>query len=168
MSDRRLVLISSKISELLVKQIAHELKNYNLYRTFANYYDVNGILDLAEYYNKRADEEKLHHDWIYNYLTDGDVTFMYPPIEQNSEVPTDYVMPFKATVTREIQTTQMIYVIYEAACAEKDYMTASWLYEKLIKEQIEEENTSRMALTIIEEDSDIYLRADKILDLLEK
>ena len=47
-------------------------------------------------------------------------------------------------------------------------MTASWLYEKLIKEQIEEENTSRMAVTIMEEESDIYLKADKVLDLLEK
>ena len=46
-------------------------------------------------------------------------------------------------------------------------MTASWLFDKLIKEQIEEENTSRMALTIMEEESDIYLRAKKVLKLLK-
>jgi len=165
--SRKLVLISEKISDLLVKQLAHELKNYNLYKTFANYYDVGGCLDLAEYYRKRADEELNHHNWVYEYLTDGDITFMYPAIEQNTEKPTDYIMPFRATVDREIQTTQMIYAIYDAAMAEKDFMTASWLYEKLIKEQIEEENTSRMALTIMEEESDIYLRADKVLDLLK-
>lgn len=166
--SRKLVLVSENISNLLIKQLAHELKNYNLYRSFQNYYDVEGCVDLAEYYSKRADEELLHHKWISDYLNEGDVKFMYPAVEQNSEKPTDYVMPFRATVDREIQTTQMIYAIYEAAMAEKDYMTASWLYEKLIKEQIEEENTSRMALTIMEEESGIYSRAHKVLDLLEK
>lgn len=165
--SRKLVLVSETISNLLIKQLAHELKNYNLYKSFANYYDVEGCVALAEYYKKRADEELNHHNWIYEYLTDGDVKFMYPAVEQNSEKPTDYVMPFKATIDREIQTTQMIYAIYEAAIAEKDYMTASWLFDKLIKEQIEEENTSRMALTIMEEESDIYLRAKKVLKLLK-
>ena len=165
--SRKLVLVSETISNLLIKQLAHELKNYNLYKSFANYYDVEGCVALAEYYKKRADEELNHHNWIYEYLTDGDIKFMYPTIEQNSEKPTDYVMPFRATVDREIQTTQMIYAIYEAAIAEKDYMTASWLFDKLIKEQIEEENTSRMALTIMEEESDIYLRAKKVLKLLK-
>ena len=165
--SRKLVLVSETISNLLIKQLAHELKNYNLYKSFANYYDVEGCVALAEYYKKRADEELNHHNWIYEYLTDGDVKFMYPAVEQNSEKPTDYAMPFRATVDREIQTTQMIYAIYEAAIAEKDYMTASWLFDKLIKEQIEEENTSRMALTIMEEESDIYLRAKKVLNLLK-
>ena len=165
--SRKLVLVSETISNLLIKQLAHELKNYNLYKSFANYYDVEGCVALAEYYKKRADEELLHHKWILDYLTEGDVKFMYPAVEQNSEKPTDYVMPFKATIDREIQTTQMIYAIYEAAIAEKDYMTASWLFDKLIKEQIEEENTSRMALTIMEEESDIYFRAKKVLKLLK-
>ena len=165
--SRKLVLVSETISNLLIKQLAHELKNYNLYKSFANYYDVEGCVALAEYYNKRADEELLHHKWILDYLTEGDVKFIYPAVEQNSEKPTDYVMPFKATIDREIQTTQMIYAIYEAAIAEKDYMTASWLFDKLIKEQIEEENTSRMALTIMEEESDIYSQAKKVLKLLK-
>lgn len=165
--SRKLVLVSETISNLLIKQLAHELKNYNLYKSFANYYDIEGCVALAEYYSKRADEELLHHKWILDYLTEGDVKFMYPAVEQNSETPTDYVMPFRATVDREIQTTQMIYAIYEAAIAEKDYMTASWLFDKLIKEQIEEENTSRMALTIMEEESDIYFRAKKVLKLLK-
>lgn len=165
--SRKLVLVSETISNLLIKQLAHELKNYNLYKSFANYYDIEGCVALAEYYSKRADEELLHHKWILDYLTEGDVKFMYPAVEQNSEKPTDYVMPFKATIDREIQTTQMIYAIYEAAIAEKDYMTASWLFDKLIKEQIEEENTSRMALTIMEEESDIHFRAKKVLKLLK-
>lgn len=168
MANRKLTLISPAIGELLVKQIAHELKNRNLYLSFANYFSVEGIVDLEKYYRYRADEEDDHHKWIMDYLSEGDYKFMYPAVEQNTEKFDTYVTPFKQTVDREIVTTQMLYEIYELAISEKDYMTASWLYEKLIKEQIEEENTSRMAVTIMEEESNIYGKADKVLDLLEK
>ena len=167
MANRKLMLISSELSSLLVKQLAHELKNYSLYMSFANLFGIEGISDLESYYRKRASEELLHHQWIMDYLTDADVKFMYPSIDKNTETADDYVTPFKQTIDREIQTTEMIYKIYEAAMAEKDFMTASWLSEKLIKEQIEEENTSRAALDIMEQDSDLYLRAEKVHDLLK-
>ena len=165
--SRKLCLVSPAVGDLLVAQVAHELKNYNLYMSFANFFSVEGIVDLEEYYRKRAAEELNHHQWCMDYLSDADFKFVYPQVEFNTEKFEDYVTPFKQTVDREIQTTQMLYKIYETATAEKDFMTASWLREKLIKEQIEEENTSRMAVTIMEEESDIYLRADKVLDLLE-
>jgi ferritin len=166
MSNRRLQLIDKELGNLLVKQIAHELKNYTLYKSYANFFSVEGITDLEKYYNQRASEEFNHQEWIANYLSNADCKFMYPAIEFNDEKAITYLDPFTQTVAREIQTTQMIYAIYELAVSLKDHMTASWLYEKLIKEQIEEENISRMACTIIEESSDIYLRADRILDLL--
>lgn len=167
MTNRKLCLISPELGSLLEKQLAHELKNRNLYLSFANYFGVEGITNLEEYYRKRASEEDLHHQWIMNYLSDGDYRFMYPAVEQNTEKFDDYIAPFRLTVEREILTTQMIYNIYKQAQSEGDLMASAWLYEKLIKEQVEEENTSRMARTIMEEESDIYLRAEKVLDLLE-
>lgn len=166
MANRKLCLISDSLGQLMVKQIAHELKNRNLYLSFANFFSVEGIVDLEEYYRKRAEEENNHHQWLADYLSEGDYKFMYPAIEMNTEKIVDYIDPFNQTVDREIQTTQMLYSIYELAITEKDFMTASWLYEKLIKEQIEEENTSRMAVTIMEEKSDIYLRAKHVINLL--
>ena len=120
MGNRKLSLISQNLAELLVKQVAHELKNFNLYKSYANYFSIEGINDLSDYYNKRASEELLHHQWIIDYLTDADIKFMYPAIDQNTEKYEDYVTPFKQTVEREIQTTAMIYVIYEASVSDKD------------------------------------------------
>ena len=37
---------------------------------------------------------------------------------------------------------------------------------KTIKEQIEEENTSKSAIDIINQEADIFLKAEKILELL--
>jgi ferritin len=167
MTNRKLSLISPTLAELLVKQIAYELKNHNLYLSYANYFSVEGIVDLEKYYRKRAVRKNNHHQLIMNYLSNGDFKFTYPAVEENTEKYDDYVTPFKQTIDREILTTQMLYTIYDTAISEKDFMMGSWLYEKLIREQIEEENISRMARTIMEETSDIYLRAEKVLNLLE-
>lgn len=166
--NRKQTLISEGLSNLLVKQLAHELKNFNLYKTFSNYFTIEGIDELAEYYEKRAAEEMHHHDWIFSYLTEGDIKFQYPAIEANNIKVTNYIEPFQLTVEREIETTNLLYNIYEAAKAEKDYMTSIWLERPLLLEQIEEENTSRAALLIMEEDADIYIKSGRILDLLEK
>jgi ferritin len=159
--------MSKELADLMVKQIAHELKNHNLYRSMANYFSVEGIRDLEDYFNKRAHEEYNHHEWLSHFLSEADVKYVYPAVDMNEEKFTDYVTPFTQTVDREIQTTQMLYAIFEQATSEKDHMTASWLYDKLIKEQIEEENVSRMARTIMEEENvPIYDRAEQVLELL--
>ena len=61
----------------------------------------------------------------------------------------------------------MICEIYEAAQAEKDHMTVTWLQKPLLLEQIEEENSSRAALGIMEQDADVYMKAKRILNTLE-
>lgn len=165
---RKLCLISKEIGKLLEKQLAHELKNYSLYKSFANFYGVEGLQDLEIYFNKRAEEEKNHSQWIDHYLTEADYEFVYPNIEANTEKWDDYESPFEFTVNREIETTQLIYKIYELAISQKDYMTSQWLLEFLIKEQIEEENISRMAMTIINAKSDIFISSKAILNLLKK
>ena len=167
MSNRKLCLISPAIGKMLVEQLAHELKNFNLYMSFANHYAIEGYPDLEKYWKIRANEEMKHHEWCFKYLTDADYRVNYPTIEENKEEFSGIITPFKLTVEREIETTNMIYKIHEAAIAEKDYMTAYWVLDPLLKEQIEEENTSRMALAIIEEDSDTYIKSKEILSLLK-
>lgn len=166
--SRKQRLISENLKNLLVKQLAHELKNYNLYKQFANYYKVAGIEKLGEYFNKRADEELDHHNWVFDYLSEGDVKFQYPAIEANNVEVKNHLEPFQLTIDREIETTNLVYDLYEAAKAEKDYMTMIWIEKPLLYEQIEEENTSRTALGIMEEDADIFIKAGRILKLLEE
>lgn len=165
--DRTLNLLSDPIASMLVDQLGHELKNYNLYKSFANYYGVKGYSDLETYFNKRASEELVHSEWIHKFLSDSDHQFTYPIVEANVWNVESLIDPFIQTVTREIETTQLIYKIYEVALDEKDYMTSSWLFKDLIREQIEEENTSRMAQTIMELDADLLIRAKRVLELLK-
>jgi ferritin len=143
------------------------VKNYKLYKEFQSFFELQGLLKLSEYYAKRADEEMAHHNWIYSYLVDADIAVNYVADENSEPKVTTVLEPFIQTVKREIETTQMLYKIYETALACKDYMTASWLFKQLIAEQIEEENTSRMAQTIMENDGDIFIKSEEVLSLLK-
>ena len=103
--DRKHCRISPEMGQLLVKQLAHELKNYNLYLTFVNYFAVEGLEDLASFFKKRADEENNHHHWIIDYLNDANYKFIYPAIEQNDVKIETQIDPFIASIDREILTT---------------------------------------------------------------
>lgn len=166
--DRRIKTISDSVGKLLVEQISHELFNHNLYRTFANFFATEGITDLEAYYIKRAEEEYKHHRWIVDRLNEADYDFMYPSVPAVNVKIEDFVDPFKQTVDKEIETTKLIFAIAEAAREEKDWQTVTWLQEKLIPEQHEEESTSRTALDIMSNDASIFRKAKEVYTLLEK
>lgn len=163
---RRICTLSDKMIELLLRQLSHELYNHNLYRSFANYYGINGLAVLESYYIKRAEEEKLHHDWIINYLNYNDAAVIYPEVPAIKEDWEDPVTPFRLTVDKEIETTNLIKEMVNYSLAEKDWFTWCWLMGnspvegKLLPEQIEEESISRTALDIAEGEGS-WLRKEK-------
>lgn len=153
--SRRECTLSKRMIEMLVKQMSAELANHSLYRTFANYFAVEGLPKLEEYWIARAKEEYLHHEWIYKYLTDNDAVFQYPVVPPiNVDIP-NREMPFDATVDREIETTMSINLIVDQALEEKDWATFQWLNADgeddgamLVKEQV---------IILLPEDIVIYL-----------
>lgn len=146
--------LSEKMIEQLVKQMGVELSNFNLYNNFSNYFKKQGLYKLQRYFTARANEEKVHFDWIKKYLEYQDTEFIVPSIEQVDADIKDYVFPFQATVDREIQTTEEIYDIAKLAIKEEDFSTLNWLNGsspvegKLIPEQVEEMHISRAILKL--------------------
>lgn len=167
--NRKLCLVSEEVAKMIMEQLVHELQNYYLYNSFANFFAIEGIPALEEYYLKRAEEEREHHDWCFKYLNDADYRIIYPIIpELSDQKVTSIIDPFIRTINKEIETTQMIYKIYKHCSEIGDYMTCNWLDKYLIPEQIEEENTSRLAKGIMEVEGDIFLKSKEILNLLNK
>lgn len=165
--DRLKKTISDNVEKLLINQISHELYNHNLYNTFANYFSTKGITDLEKYYRERAKEEYIHHQWIFDRLCEADCDFEYPSVDKITESFNDEIEPFKLTVLKEIETTELINKIMDSAMEEKDWQTVTWLQSKLIPEQHEEESTSRTALNIISnKEENIFTRAKHIYELL--
>lgn len=159
--------ISDTIKKLLIEQISHELYNHNLYRSFANFYGIRGLSKLEKYYVKRAEEEKVHHDWIINYLNEVDAPIFYPAVPEITEKPENLFQPFDMTVTKEIETTKLINNIADLAIEEKDWQTFHWLDKLLISEQIEEESLSRTVRDMANTNASWLIKQDSILDFYE-
>lgn len=160
-TERTISSLKKEIAEILVIQIAHELYNQNLYKTFANYFGVKGFLKLEEYYLKRAHEEYNHSEWIREYLNDCDVIFQYPQIDKVEVTINNLIEPFILTVDKEIDTTDKINEIAIKALSLPDLATFNFL-QKLISEQIEEEKISRTILSIAKME-DTWLIKEKII-----
>lgn len=171
MDQRRQTSLSDELRDLFVRQLQHELKNFALYNSFSVYFSCKGLEKLGKYYKARADEELNHQQWIMGYLSDCDAVFEYPaiPVNENQKM-TDYVTPFKMTVDREIETTEMIKEIADTAFKQGDWMTLTFLMgsynnARLLPEQIEEESLSRTALDIMMSDDHILKKEDQVYDL---
>lgn len=156
--NRRYCELEEELIVLFIKQISHELYNKALYLTFANYFAIEGLPKLEQYYKERAEEEEKHHHWIYEWLSYNDVQFEYPNVEAINIDIKDRIHPFKLTVDVEIETTDLIDKIMNAAIELKDYRTIAWLNGcgpiegKLIPEQAEELSISRTIRDMAEEE----------------
>ena len=168
-TKRNNCMCSEDMIAILVKQISHELRNYTLYKTFANYFGNEGLTILEDYYNLRADEELLHHTWIAKFLNQRGVMFKYPAIAEINEEFDDYITPFELTVEVEEETTRMIYSILELAQKENDWITVAWLMQNdekngaLILEQAEELSISNLALDIATQDGSWFDKQRSIM-----
>jgi ferritin len=168
--DRRVTTLTPTTGRMLVEQLAHELTNHNIYRTFASYFGMEDLTDLEEYFLARAAEEYHHHEWIYKYLSDRGFKFQYPAIPPVNYDILSRITPFELTVEIEINTTQLIDRIVEQAMIEKDWATLQWLMSDdndkgmLVKEQIEEESISRTILGLAQKHTDWVTKAEEILD----
>lgn len=166
-TERAISPLKKEMAEILVLQIAHELYNQNLYKTFANYFGVKGFLKLEEYYLKRSFEEYNHSEWIREYLNDCDIVFQYPQIDKVEITINELIDPFLLTVDKEIDTTDKINEIAVKALSLPDLATFNFL-QKLISEQIEEEKISRTILSIAKMEDSWLKKEEAILDSYNK
>lgn len=167
---RRKCTLSDEMVKMLIYQMAHELENHNMYKTFAAYFYRNDLSKLGIYYDERAAEENVHHQWIYNYLTECDAEFTYPQVPAINLDITDHVMPFRLTVDKEIETTLGINQIVNRAAKEGDWATFTFLLGddpktgKLVLEQREEESVSRTILGMAEMEGSWLRKQNSILE----
>lgn len=159
--------IHPDLQKMLVEQMAHELYNHNLYRSFANYYSTKGLNKLSKYYSYRAIEEYNHYMWCVDFANECDMRYTTPAVDAISEEWSDLIKPFEITIDVEIETTEMIYDMADKAREIGDDIFLQWLNKPgmLIEEQNEECSLSRKALAIMNMDDSILAKQDAIENL---
>lgn len=140
--------LSESISNLLIEQYQHEMKNQQVYKQFSTWGHINGFPGAEKWYIGQAEEEQHHAEAIFNFLRDSGITFNLTTIEFYQIEINEYVDLFKNGLEIEVKTTNALNDIF-FACGEEKLFIAQEFVNRLLYEQLAEENEARTRLAIV-------------------
>lgn len=135
------VSVGKRVHEILNKQITEEWASAYLYMSMSAVLSDMGLSGCASWMKKQAEEEYEHGLKIFNHLIDRGVKVKLLPIPASKQEWRAPLHIFEEMHRHEQKVTSLIYAIYEAAVADKDYATMSFI-KWFIDEQVEEEATA--------------------------
>lgn len=145
------------LCDAINSQIVIELENQNKYMQIQSYFEDLQLKNLANFFKKQSLGENEHANLFMDHLNDrnggkvviGDVSAPKSDFFDVYSIADFYVL-------NEQQTTDSIESLYDLALSEKSYVDLDFL-QSMLKEQIEEENTSLHLAMQLKSVKDIYL-----------
>lgn len=131
-------MLSNKMLKALNNHLNEELYSSYLYLSMAAYFEAKNLKGFANWMRIQSAEENMHGMKFFNYILQkgGKVSLMQintPKVDWK-----DIPEVFSDTLKHEQKITGLINKLVEAAIAEKDYATHTFL-QWFVTEQVEEE-----------------------------
>jgi ferritin len=142
------MLISKTLNEAFTAQAGRELGASNQYINIAAYFDVESLPELAAFFYRQSDEERMHAMKFVHYVTEagGEVTLPEVP------APPGGIKTAEDAVRRaldwELEVTQQINGLMDLAIKENDHIAQDFL-RWFVTEQLEEVSSMDQLLSII-------------------
>lgn len=143
-----MVMIKPALIEPLNLQIRHEFTNMFGYLAISVYFDNEGLPELAAFFYRQAEDERLHAMKFINFLLSvGNL----PTIPSIPELRNNFMNATEAvqfSLDQEMKTTTQINDLVSVAVAEGDHTTNLFL-QWFVTEQVEEVDTMTKLLQTI-------------------
>lgn len=139
------VIIGKRTYEILNKQVTEEFASSYLYLSMASVLHDMGLEGCAHWMQIQAEEERAHAMKIFDHIIKRGTKVKLLPIQAAKQEWRAPLHIFEEMVRHEQRVTLLIFAIYEAAVADKDYATLSFI-QWFIDEQVEEEATAKAIL----------------------
>jgi len=146
---RKIIMMNTKVHDLLNQQINKEFYSAYLYLQFSNYFEDAGLDGFANWYKIQAQEERDHAMLFYQYLQNENQKVTLDAIDKPTESFPSHMDVLKAGLAHEEYVTSLINDIYAAAYEVKDFRTMQFL-DWFVKEQGEEETNANDLITKME------------------
>lgn len=146
---RQSLSIKVECMDLLNNQIKKEAHASATYLAMASWCDQNGFFTGAKFFYKQAEEEREHMMKIFQFVIDAGGNALSPEISGISHEYSSIVDIFESALDHEISVTKSIHNIVMKARELGDLATEKFL-DWFVLEQVEEENTIRDILDMIE------------------
>ncbi|MEM6831039.1 MAG: ferritin [Bacteroidota bacterium] len=146
---RRHHLLKDEVIDILNRQIKMEAQASAAYLAMANWCDVKGYDNSADFYFKGSDEERDHQIKLFHYVTDMECEAVSPTIDAvQSEFGTLREV-FEKGLEMEIATSDAIHEVVQTCRKYNDIATEEYM-RWFVMEQIEGEYIARRALELFD------------------
>jgi ferritin len=156
------MLISSDLEAGINAQIGREFGASMQYYNLAAYFDSDDLPQLAAFFYRQAEEEKVHALKFLHYIVDAGGQVRIPAIEGPV-----FDIPSAAAGTQmaldwEVEVTNQIKALMDLADSENDYIATEFL-GWFVTEQLEEVSTMSRLLKIVQRAGDNLLLIEDFL-----
>jgi ferritin len=142
------MLIGETLTTALNNQIGSELGASNQYLMLATYFDREGLPELAEFFYRQSEEERMHAMKMVHYVTDAGGSVDVPAVAKPSGAIKSAEHAAQMALDWELEVTGQINSLMDIAIKESDYIAQSFL-RWFVDEQLEEVTTMDELLSVI-------------------
>jgi ferritin len=142
------MLISEKLVSAMNEQVGRELGASSQYVNIAAYFDSESLPELAAFFYRQADEERMHAMKFVHYIVDAGGKVAIPAIDEPIAALESAEHAVKLSLEWELEVTNQINQIMNMAIEEKDHIAQDFL-RWFVNEQLEEVSTMDELLTVI-------------------
>ena len=143
------MLISKELEAGLNEQIGSEFGASLQYVNIATYFDADSLPQLAAFFYRQAEEEKMHAMKFAHYIVEAGGQVRIPDVEGPKYDFTSAKEAAQAAFDWEMEVTRQINALMDLAIKQNDHIAQEFL-RWFVSEQLEEVSTMDTLLTVID------------------
>ncbi len=156
------MLISKELTAAMNAQVGSELAASNQYIIIASYFDSEQLPELADFFFRQSDEERMHALKFVHYILEAGGGVSIPAIDATPQTLDSAEDAVKAALDWELEVTSQINSIMDLAIKQNDHLAQSFM-RWFIDEQLEEVSTMDNLLGVVRRAGDQLLLVEDYL-----
>lgn len=142
------MLISKELEGMMNVQIGSEFGASLQYVNIAAYFDADSLPQLAAFFYRQAEEEKMHALKFVDYIVDTGGQVRIPDVEGPKSDFKSAMEAAQAALDWEIEVTNQINALMDLAIEQNDHIAQEFL-RWFVAEQLEEVSTMDTLVTVV-------------------
>ena len=143
------MIINQRTADAMNEQIQSEFHASSQYVAMAIYFDERGLPDLAQFFYRQAEEERMHAMKFVHFMLETGAKPLIPPVPEVRNAFDDAADAVQTALNQELTVTDQINNLVRIAMEENDFTSNNFL-QWFVEEQVEEVDTFSTLLQTIE------------------
>ncbi len=156
------MLFSKELEQAINDQVGREFGASLQYVNIASYFDADELPQLAAFFYRQADEERMHAMKFAKYIVDAGGQVCIPAVERPTSEFSSAEKAVQLSLDWEMEVTRQINNLMDIAIQQKDHISQEFL-RWFVNEQLEEISTMNTLLKTVQRAGDNLLLVEDFL-----